>query len=211
MPQDLDQRIATLTNPTGLAFKPIDTGAPCGKKMKGFPLLHLLKVMEQQGPDVAARWRATLPEAVRPQTERKALTSVAWVPVEYYFSGVAWLAQERSGKPRGAIALGHAAASDDIGSFFRFVLSGISPATVLSLSGRFWRSYFDFGALVVSSATTHSCIAEVREWPLLDEAAFHEIAGSMVAWMEASRGRDARLTRLELADRTTLVMHASWT
>ena len=81
---------------------------------------------------------------------------------------------------------------------------------VLSLSGRFWKSYFDASALKVLSSTPTSCVAEVSDWPLGDETSLHELGGSLVAWMEASRAKNARLSRFELVGRGRLVLEAAW-
>ncbi|MBL8909138.1 MAG: hypothetical protein JNM17_00405 [Archangium sp.] len=210
VPGDLEQRIATLSNPQGLPFTPL-TGAPTsGAKMKGFPLIHLLDLMDHEGPEVAAEWRATLPEDVRAATERRAITSVAWVPFEYYFHGVGWLAQRRGRGIRGAMEIGHHTANLDIGAFFRFVLAFASPSTVVSLSGRFWKSYFDRSTLHIVSSTPHSCEVEIRDWPLRDEASVHEMAGSLVAWMEAGRAKNMRITQFERASASLFRLSAEW-
>lgn len=210
VPGDLEQRIAILSNPHGLPFTPL-TGEPrSGAKMKGFPLIHLLDVMDAEGPGVADEWRATLPETVRAATERRSITSVAWIPFEFYFHGVGWLAQRRGKGARGAMEIGHLTASRDIGAFFRFVLAFASPSTVVSLSGRFWKSYFDRSTLNVVSSTPTSCVVEIRDWPLGDEASVHEMAGSLVAWMEAGRAKNMRLTQFERADASTFRLAAEW-
>lgn len=209
MALELDQRIAPLANPRGFDFVPVDPSRPCGARMKGFGLVHLLDVMDERDPLLAPAWRETLPLALRASTERRAVTSVAWIPIELYFHGVTWLAA-RDGGTRKALLLGHQIASADIGAFFRFILSAASPAMVLGLSGRFWKSYFDRSALKVLSSTPTSCVAEISGWPLHDEISLHELAGSLVAWMEASRARDARLARFELVERDRLQLDASW-
>jgi len=210
MTAELDQRVAPLGNPTGQKFTPVDPARPSGAKMKGFPLLHLLDLMDQRGPQVAAAWRATLPEALRASTERSALTSVSWVPVEFYFHGVTFLSQQQGAGARGALCVGHHTASQDIGAFFRFVLAMTSPATVLGLSGRFWKSYFDRSSLHVLSSTPTSVVVEARDWPLSDEHSLYEMAGSLVAWMEASRARNVCMPRLELTKPGILLIEANW-
>ncbi|MFZ5444902.1 MAG: hypothetical protein ACOZQL_33235 [Myxococcota bacterium] len=209
MTTDLEQRIAPLVNRRGLDFAAVDPSRPCGARMKGFGLVHLLDVMDGRDPRLAAMWRETLPLPLRAGTERRAVTSIAWIPIELYFHGIEWLAR-RDGGPRKALALGHAIASADIGAFFRFIFAAASPAMVLGLSGRFWKSYFDQSALKILSSTPTSCVAEISGWPLADECSLHELAGSLVAWMEASRARNARLTRFELVDRDRLQLDAAW-
>lgn len=210
MAADLDQRVVGLTNVTGASFAPIDPARPSGARMKGFPLVHLLDLMDQTGPELAATWRATLPLPVRASTERRSVTSVAWLPVELYFHGVEWLAAAKFHGARGGAQVGHHTASQDIGSFFRFVMSMTSPATVMQLSGRFWKSYFDVGSLHVIKSTSDSCVVEARDWPLHNETSLYEMAGSLVAWMEASRARDVRVSRLELVKPGCLLMEANW-
>lgn len=210
MGSPLQDRIAPLSNPSGHRFSPVDVSAPCGAKMKGFPLLHLLQLMDATGPEVAGTWRASLPAAVRPQTERQAITSVAWLPIELYFHGVDWLARTHFGGVRGALDIGHQSANKDIGAFFRLAMSLTSPTTVMGVSGRFWKSYFDRSTLHVTNSGPNSCSAEVRDWPLGDEASLHELGGSLVAWMEATRVANVRMHRFELTKPGLLSFEVSW-
>jgi hypothetical protein len=206
----LSDRVPLLSNPRGVRFEPVDVTRPSGAHMKGFPLLHLLELMDQQGPGVATAWREALPPAARAQAERKNVTSVAWLPVELYFHGVEWLARSRFGGPRGGLEAGHFTATQDIGAFFRVAMAFTSPPLVLGVSGRFWKSYFDKSSLHVLASTPTSCTAEVRDWPLRDETSLHEVTGSLVAWMEASRAKDVHIERMELVSRGTLAIDCSW-
>ena len=211
--EDVEQRVVLLTNPSNVPLTPIELSRPlCGAKMKGFPLLHLLDAMERaRGPSLAEAWRATLPAEFREQTQRRAVTSVSWLPMEFYFHGVAWAARELFGPgERHAMRIGHQTAAADIGAFFGFVLSMASPATVLSLSGRFWKSYFDRSTLKVLESTASSCTAEVSDWPLRDAESLHEMAGSLVAWMEASRAKEVKFSRFELVGPGHFVLDAVW-
>ncbi len=209
---DVEQRVAPLVAPPGLTLSPIDLGQPmCGARMKGFPLLHLLDAMESTRKDLAQAWRATVPEALRGQTERRAITSVSWLPIEFYFHGVAFFSRELHGEGAAhATRIGHRMAAADINAFFRAVLSIASPTTVLGLSGRFWRSYFEVSTLTVVSKGENQCVAEIKNWPLNDQVSPHEMAGSLVAWMEASRARDVRLTRFEMLAPGHFVLGCSW-
>lgn len=211
--EDVESRVVLLTNPSNVTLRPIDLSQPlCGAKMKGFPLLHLLDAMEKaRGPTLVDAWRATVPEQLLEQTQRRAVTSVSWLPMEFYFHGVAFAARELFGPgERHAMRIGHQTAAADIGAFFGFVLSMASPATVLSLSGRFWKSYFDRSTLKVIASTASSCTAEVSDWPLPDVESLHEMAGSLVAWMEASRARDVKFSRFELLGPGHFVLDATW-
>ncbi|HEY0881260.1 MAG TPA: hypothetical protein VGD87_07010 [Archangium sp.] len=210
MTTGLLDRIAPFSNPTNIRFTPVDLTKLSGAKMKGFPLLHLLDLMQTHGADTATRWRDTVPEALRPQTERAAITSVSWIPMEFYFHGVEWLAREKYGGVRGALVIGHDAAKRDIGAFFRMVMSLTSPATILGFSGRFWRSYFDTSTLQLNKTTGNSVSAEIRDWPLRDETSLHEMCGSLVAWLEASRAPNVRMHRFEITRPGTLSLEISW-
>ncbi len=210
MAAELEQRVATLGNTAGVTFTPVDPARPSGAKMKGFPLLHLLNLMDERGPRHAEEWRATLPEALRAQTERRSVTSVAWIPVEFYFHGVDWLARRDYGGMRGAMQVGHHTATQDIGSFFRFIMAMTSPSTVLGLSGRFWKSYFDQSSLNLLDSTPVSCAAEIRNWPLPDMTSLYEMAGSLIAWAEASRARDVRVTTLDVVRPGVLLLEMKW-
>jgi hypothetical protein len=209
---DLLERVVPLANPQGLPLPKVDPASPCGARMKGFAVLHLLEHIEQRhGAAAVDAWRATLPSALARTTDKRAVTSVGWLPVEVYFSAVRWLVDtHHGGDVREGLRVGHAMASRDINAFFRTVMGFTSPTTVLSLSGRFWKSYFDHSSLHVLASTNTSVYAEVRGWPLGDACSLHEVAGSLVAWMEASRAKDVRITRCELTAPGTLRIDAAW-
>ncbi len=209
---DLLARIAPLSNPTRLTLTPVDCARPSGAKMKGFGLLHLLDVIaETHGETAVAAWRATVPELQRREVERRALTSVGWIPMEYYFHAITWVTGTfHQGDLRQAIVLGHEVTRRDIGTLFRKAMSFASPFTVLKLSGRFWRGYFDQSKLVVRSTSKTSVVADVLEWPLQDAASLHELVGALACWMETTDARDVRLTRFELTAPGTVRLEASW-
>jgi hypothetical protein len=209
---DLLARIAPLANPTNLTLTPVDCSRPSGARMKGFALLHLLDLMTQKhGGDAAPTWRGSLPDSVQREVEPRALTSVGWLPVEYYFGAVTWVTNQfYGGDVRAASELGHAVTQRDIGAFFRKAMSFASPTTVLSLSGRFWRGYFDQSKFTVRSSTKHAVVAEVSDWPLRDAASAYELAGSFACWMDATSARDVRIARLELTAPGTLQFEANW-
>ncbi len=211
--ESLERCVAQLTNPKGVRLTPIDLTAPLsGAKMKGFPILHLLDSLDAgPRPGLAAEWRASVPELHRSSIDRAAITSVSWLPIEYYFHGVGFAAKALHGEGvRHAMKVGYHTANLDIGRFFRMVLAFASPATILSLSGRFWKGYFDVSKLSVKSTGANSCSADVTEWPLRDEVSMHEMAGSLVAWMEASRAKDVRMTRFELLAPGHFALDCSW-
>ncbi len=198
MDKRFDDIVVPLTNPGDARFVSVDPLVLSGGNMKGFALLHLYDVMDTIAPTLAEEWRAQLPEPVRGKVDRRAFTSASWMPVEYYFHGVGWLAGRLGAQPRGALDLGFQIASRDIGAFFRFVMSMASPATVLTLSGRFWRSYFDQSSMQSTLVGDNGAVCEVRDWPLRDDVSPHEMAGSLVAWIEASRAEEVRITKLEV-------------
>jgi hypothetical protein len=210
MVAELLERIAPLSNPSGIVFRPIDLLKLSGAKMKGFSLLHLLDLMDSHGPETANAWRATMPEDQRAFTMREAITAVSWLPMEYYFHGVAWLAHEKYGGVRGALLLGQDGARRDIGAFFRMVMSFTSPVTILGFSGRFWRSFFDTSTLLLNKSTGNSVSAEIRDWPLPDEASLHEMCGSLVTWMEASRATDVRVQHFEAVRPGVFALELTW-
>ena len=111
---------------------------------------------------------------------------------------------------RKAIEFGHAMATRDIGAFFRAAMKFATAPTVFSLSGRFWRTYFDFGSLVMTTKNPPTADAELRDWPLMAEVAYYELAGSFVAWLEASKASNVRLSRLELTSASVLSLRLEW-
>ncbi|MEW6431384.1 MAG: hypothetical protein AB1730_07720 [Myxococcota bacterium] len=209
----LERRVVPLAVPQGLPWRSADPAAPSGVRIKGFTVVHLLDWLEEtRGTEAVAGWVATLPDAVRPTVDRRALTSVGWLPIELYFHGVRHVVDTfHGGDVRGALHVGHAMASRDIGAFFRAAMRFASPTTVLSLSGRFWKSYFDQSELVVTGSTPKSCTAEIHGWPFNDPVSWHELGGSLVAWMEASRAQEVRLTHFEVAGPGLLRLEATWT
>lgn len=212
MAKTLEERVAPFTNASRAHLASVDPSRPCGGRMKGFALLHLVEYANASfGPDTMTGWQASLEPRHRELTNPAALTSVGWLPVELYFSAVQHLvATHHQGQQRRALELGHTMAARAIGAFFRTVMSFTTPPTVLSLSGRFWRSYFDFGGLTVTKKTASTAEVELRDWPLLSEIAFYELVGSFVAWMEASKGKDVCITRLALTSPECLTLAIQW-
>lgn len=209
--EPLERRVVPLVvTPAGGRL--VDPASPTGARMKGFTVVHLLAWLEEtRGAAAVTAWVDSLPEALRPLVDRRSLTSVGWLPIELYFHGVRHVVDTfHGGDARAALGIGHAMASRDIGAFFRAAMRFASPTTVLSLSGRFWRSYFDISALSVTGSTAKSCTAEIRHWPFNDPVAWHELGGSLVAWMEATRAQNVRLTRFEVAEPGLLRLDASW-
>lgn len=209
---EVDRRVVPFANPRGFPWTPADPAQPTGARMKGFALVHLLDWMnEKHGEGAVQHWVGSLPERLRPTVDRRSLTSIGWIPIEFYFSAIRFLVDTYSqGDVRAALSLGHAIATLDISTFFRAAMSFASPTTVLSLSGRFWKSYFDQSELVVVDSTSQSCAVELRSWPFNDPVAWHELGGSLIAWMEASRARDVRLTRFELIAPNQVRLEAAW-
>lgn len=209
---DLDRRVVPLANPRAFPWTLANPAQPSGARMKGFALVHLLDWLKgQHGEAAVQQWTASLPEKLRATVDRRSLTSVGWIAIELYFNAIRFVVDTYSrGDPRGAIALGHTMANKDIGAFFRAAMSFASPTTVLSLSGRFWKSYFDQSELVVIDSTSRSCAAELRGWPFNDPVSWHELAGSLVAWMEASRASNVRITRFELLAPNQLRLDSAW-
>jgi hypothetical protein len=97
------------------------------------------------------------------------------------------------GDPKAAIELGRWAATENIGSFFKVVLSFTSPAMVINLSGRFWKSYYDVGELKVVVNEKGRVVAELAQWPFDDELVVNELGGSFLAYLEKSRARNVKL------------------
>lgn len=208
----LTGRVPVLSNPQRLVLLPVDPSRPCGARMKGFGLLHLLEHAEATyGATAMQGWAEALPTPLQGYAKAKGLTSIGWLPMELYFSAIEHLVRtQHQGDTRSAIGLGHAMATRDIGAFFRTAMAFATPPTVFSLAGRFWRTYFDVGSLVVTRKSPPTADAELRQWPLLAEVAFYELAGSFVAWMEASKANDVRLSRFELTGPATLSMTIEW-
>lgn len=210
MDSRFDAAVAPMTNPAGVELKVLEVTQLCGAHMKGFAIIHLMEVMDHERPDAWDEWRALWPEPHRHALERRRLNPSLWMPVEYYFHGVGWLAAQR-GDLREAIAIGREITEADISSFFRFIASMASPATVLTLAPRFWSSYFDRSTVHVTPVGTHSAVVEVRDWPLQHDAvSVHELAGSFFAFSDASRAKELQVTRVELTRPGQFTFALSW-
>mgnify|MGYP007112211474 CR=1 FL=1 len=197
MDKRFDDIVVPMTNPSGAPVRDLVPGQFCGGRMKGFALVHLVE--ELAAIDALDAWHATWPEPHRATLKRRNLSPGAWFPVEYYYHGAMFLAQRLGPLPRSAIDVGHRITRRDIGAFFRFLSSMASPPTVLSLASSFWRSYYDRSELHCTQVSDTSALLEIRGWPLLDDIiSLHELGGSFVAFNEACRAKDVRLTRLEL-------------
>ncbi len=208
----LVDQIAPLSNPAGVRLRPFDASTLSGANMKGFALLHNLEAMKgARGEAYVREWQESLPASLAGYRDLRAVTSVGWLPVEAYFSSVAYRVEhEYAGDVRSAIRIGYENAQHDLGAFFRTAMSLASPATVMQLSGRFWRSYFDRGSLNILDSGPRHVSVEVREWPLADEVSIHELVGSLVAWMEAARAKDVRMTRFEVLRTGTYALEVTW-
>ncbi len=184
----------------------VDVEKPCGVHVKGFAVLGLLKHLEQTyGAEPVAEYVASLPLTMREPLEKKLVLPVSWVPVEMYFAGVHWAIDRfHHGDPTAARALGKATASKDIGLFFKAVLGFTSPAMVLGISGRFWRSYYDRGELVVATRDKGVVHGEIRDWPLPDAVVGNELGGSFLAYLEHSRAKDVQIVSIDAPDARTL-------
>lgn len=189
-----------------------DPTTPCGARIKAFAFMHLLDWVEATwGAGAVASWVETLPDAVRPQADRRTLTPVAWVSLDLYHHLTTFIVGRfMGGDPRRGLVLGYVGALRDINAFYRAAIGLASPAFVLTLSGRTWRTYYDFGALKVVAKASGGCTAEVTGWPFSDPVTWYELCGGLVAWMDASRARDMRLTRLEETAPGTLRIEAAW-
>ncbi len=213
MSPGLNARVPLLSNPGRVRLQPVDPGRPCGGRMKGFGLLHLIEFAHQTyGTESLAGWAEALPAPLKPYSRTAGLTSVAWLPLELYFSAIEHLiTTQHGGDARKAIDFGHAIATRDIGAFFRAAMKFAAAPTVFSLSGRFWRSYLDFSTLVMTGTTPPTADAELRDWPLTAEVAYYGVAGSFIAWLEASKASNVRLTRLELVSPALVALRIEWT
>jgi hypothetical protein len=180
--------------------------------MKGFALVHIIQTLSESTPSLESAWRDNLPLEWNRETDKRVVNHLSWVPIEYYYDAVTFLSSQSGAlNPRHAIDVGYAMATLDIGAFFRLALAVASPISIMKISGRFWRNYFNTSDLLVVSASRNSVCAEVRNWPLPQEAALYEIAGSLVAWMEAGRAKEVRVSELEWTRNATLKIVANWT
>ena len=172
-----------------------DLSKPCGGKAKGFTVTGILEqVARRHGPQVVAEFARSLPDAYRAPIENKLLLPAAWVPMELYFAVVQFLVQRfHGGDPKAALELGRQAAAENIGSFFKAVLSFTSPAMVINMSGRFWKSYYDVGELKAVVNEKGRVVGELSQWPFDDELTVNELGGSFLAYLEKSRAQDVRL------------------
>lgn len=168
---------------------------PCGGKAKGFTVTGILdQVRAKYGPQVVADFVRTLPEEHRVPIENKLLLPSSWVPMELYFSVVQYLVDHlHGGDAKSAIELGRWSAAENIGTFFKAVLAFTSPAMVISLSGRFWKSYYDVGELKVVVNEPGRVVGELSQWPFDDEVTVNELGGSFLAYLEKSRGKNPQL------------------
>jgi len=197
----LTGRVPVLSNPQRVVLLPVDPSRPCGARMKGLGLLHLLEHAEATyGATAMQGWADALPTPLQGFAKVRGLTSVGWLPMEFYFSA----------DSRAAVELGHAMATRGIGAFFRAAMSFATPPTVVSLASRFWRTFFDAGDLVIGKKSAASVDAELRDWPLVSEVVLYELAGSFVAWLEASKAKDVRVSRFLVGGPSMLSLTLEW-
>jgi hypothetical protein len=169
-----------------------------GAHMKGFAVLNLIAyIKDRYGSPALEQFYGELPASQIDPLRKGTIVSVAWVPLELYYAGVHFLVKRfHGGMPMAARQIGHDLASKDIGTIYRAVLRFASPTTVISLSARFWRDYFDKGTLKVHKLEKGRVRGEVSEFPFTDDITANEIGGSLLAWLEHSRARNVRLLEM---------------
>lgn len=202
----MSAEIPTLKLGPGVQLAPVDFTKKSGVNLKGFALEALCNVAaERFGADVVESWKKLA------GVDLRAVTATAWFPLEYYYHLIEHLVTQRlHGDARGASEIGATTAKQEINAFFRFVLGFTTPTMVLGISSRFWRSYYDKTELKVVTSSANGVHVEVRDWPLMSEAVAYELAGSLSAWMEASRAKNVAITHLEYVSPGVLRVDASW-
>lgn len=201
-----NDRIVTLQVAPGVKLSPVDTSRLSGVNLKGFSLIALCDVAtERFGAGAVDAWKKSL------GVDLRAVTATTWFPLEYYYHLVEYLVTHHlRGDPRAASELAATVARKEINAFFRFVLAFTTPAMVLGISSRFWRSYYDKTELKVVASKSNWVHAEVRDWPLMSEAIAYELAGSLIEWMESSRAKAVRITSLSFSQPNVLRIEATW-
>jgi hypothetical protein len=201
-----DQRIAQLKVAPGVQISPIDFNKKSGVNLKGFSLEALCQVAgERFGNDFVEQWKQLA------NVDLRTVTATAWFPIEYYYHLLEHCVTQRlGGDTRGGIEIGSVTAKREINAFFRFVLAFTTPSMVIGLSSRFWRSYYDKSELKIVESKSNSLRAEIRDWPLMNEACAYEVSGALLAWMESSRAKEMRITTLEFAAPGLLRLDANW-
>jgi hypothetical protein len=166
--------------------------------MKGFTVVNMVAhIRDVYGQPALDQFYAELPATLAEPLKNNTVVSVAWVPLEMYYAGVQFLVKHfHGGSPLGARKVGHALASKDLGTIYKAVLRFTSPATVVSLSGRFWNDYFDRGKLQAQKLEKNRVAGTLSQWPFTDEITANEIAGSLLAWLEHSNARKVRMVEM---------------
>lgn len=201
-----EERIAKLTVAPGVKLGPIDLNVKSGVNLKGFSLQALCEVVSERfGAAFVDAWKQ------KANVDLRAVTAASWSPLEYYYHLLEHcVTQQLGGDPSRGVELGVLTAKREINAFFRFVLAFTTPSMVLGLSARFWRSYYDKTDLVIVESKGEWLRAEIRGWPLMNEAAAYELSGAMFAWLESSRAKNVRLTKLEFTAPGLLTLEARW-
>jgi hypothetical protein len=178
----------------------------CGGKIKGFAVVNLLAMArERYGDESVQAYARTLPDDLRTLVDKKLILASAWLPMELYYAGIAfWVERHHGGDPLAARTLGHDLTSKDIHSFLKMVLGFTSPRMVIGLSGRLWGMYLDRGTLAVVEAKDGRVVGEITGWPLCDVFTANELAGGTLAFLESSRGKNARIESIESPSSTRL-------
>jgi hypothetical protein len=198
--------IPELEVPVGVQLSPVDVTQLSGVRIKAFSLLALEEVATAQfGASVVAEWRKSH------TFDFASMTATAWIPVEYRYHLTEYLVSRYlDGDPQRAWELGSLVAQKEISAFFRFVLRFTSPSLVLSMSSRFWRSFYDRCEFVVVDSGPGFVHAEIRDWPLMSAPVAYEIAGALREWMLASRATDLRVLRLAWLKPGLLRLESVW-
>lgn len=165
-------------------------------RVKGIAFRSVLRALEQQaGADTLNRAYERMDEGPRDALRYGSLVASSWYPISWYRSMWRGVLAASPGVPRLAWRLGREAALMDMRGIYRLVFVLIEPSTVLSLSPRLFRNYYDTGEVIVRASSATSAQVEWRGCSGFDRAMWHEVFGSAEAFLElaGAKGCDLRL------------------
>jgi hypothetical protein len=196
---------------------PIEKNAPdpnrlLGGKARGFTVTNMLAYMKDKyGQPAVDEFTASLPKQMGDQIASRQVLAVSWVPIEMYYAGVQFMVRRFHGNhPFAARGIGHDLASKDINIIYRAALAFMTPAMIISLSGKFWSGYFDRGQLKVHKAEKGRVWGALEGWPYTDDVTANEIGGSLLAWLEHCRAKNVALVEMQVIASATISFNIAY-
>jgi hypothetical protein len=147
---------------------------------------------ELLGEETMGRVFASLPSDEREKL-RYHVINTGWYPVSLYRTLLGAIMRTSGEGYELVRRIGAGAIRRDVTGVYRLVFKILSPETIFSVTGRFFNTYYDTGAIRVQGQH-HSARAVYEGCVGFDQAMWEELAGSGEELFRLAGGKDPKLT-----------------